>query len=191
MVGSSDTNAALVSGTLLNAMRQGNTGGSMRPVGAQRTSNHRLLGSDRIRYPLGGSFLDYSELPSAARSNFWIFPRLWRNCWQKPSLTKGWSYICSFYNCRYTYAAATFAVDHICSSIYVQFPQRLFTTFAVEVPHLQFHTCSSYIRSLPHNCSSINAVNYICSWGATFAVPHLQLSYHIGSSTFAVQIPKF
>ena len=66
-----------------------------------------------------------------------------------------WSYICSFHNCRYTfavhtYAAATLAVDHICSSTYMQFPQMLLTTFAVEVPHLQVHICTSYIRSLPH-----------------------------------------
>ena len=58
----SDTNAALVSGTLLNAMRQGNTGGSMRPVGAQRTSNHRQAMHSPSPYPLGGSFLDYSHM---------------------------------------------------------------------------------------------------------------------------------
>ena len=53
---SSDTNAALFSATLLNAMRQGNTGGSMRPVGAQRTSNHRLLGSPPPLTLWGGHF---------------------------------------------------------------------------------------------------------------------------------------
>ena len=58
----SDTNAALVSETLLNAMRQGNTGGSMRPVGAQRTSNHRLLGSPPPLTLWGGSFLEYSYM---------------------------------------------------------------------------------------------------------------------------------
>ena len=53
-------------------------------------------------------------------------------------------------------SSCTIAVSHNCSWPHMQLLHVLFNTFAVEVPHLQFH---------------------ICSWGTTSAVPHLQFRY--------------
>ena len=104
-----------------------------------------------------------------------------------------------------TFAAFTIAVIHL-QFIHMQLLHLQLITFAVQFmcsshkcywPHLQlrYHICSSTLAvhtfAVCLICSSINAVNYICSWGAAFAVPHLQLRYHISSSTFAVQIPIF
>ena len=64
---SSDTNAALAGTSNSNGALGEGANGCGRFLGVIVSSQAMHSPSP---YPLGGSFLDYSELPSAARSNF-------------------------------------------------------------------------------------------------------------------------